>query len=344
MSNLASYIAAVESAMRDAIRSPSAEIDEFYGWMRYHLGWANEQFQAAQVDGGKRLRPVFCLLACEALSGQWAPALRAAAAIEILHNFSLVHDDIEDGDERRRHRPTLWTLVGVPHAINAGDALFALAQRELLRSRTAGVSAERMLRAAEIFEQTCVELVEGQYLDMRAEAVGTTSLSAYRQMIGGKTASLLGAATAIGACVASDDLDIIALFQRFGIELGLAFQIQDDILGLWGDPEITGKAAGADLRHKKKSLPIVLAQSDGGALAERLNRLFAQNEIGEGDVGEVMQWFNQAGIKGRAEEEASHHAELASQTLEKLQAKGMASPTAMRTLAELTSALTTRKF
>ena len=343
MSNLAPYIAAVESAMRDAIRSQSPEIDGFYGWMRYHLGWANEQFQAAQVDGGKRLRPVFCLLACEAVSGQWAAALQAAVAIEILHNFSLVHDDIEDGDERRRHRPTLWTLVGVPHAINAGDALFALAQRELLRSRTAGVSAERTLRAAEIFEHTCVELVEGQYLDMRAEAEGTTSLDAYRQMIGGKTASLLGASTAIGACVASDDPDIIALYQRFGIELGLAFQMQDDVLGLWGDPEITGKPTGADLRRKKKSLPIVLAQSDGGVLAERLNCLFAQREISNGDIGAVMRMFDEAAIKGRAEQYASQHAQLATQTLEQIQEKGAASQSAMQTLAELTASLAARK-
>src|SRR5712692_6463800 len=169
MLDLSPYLTALDAEMRAVIRSDDPLVKDFYGWLHYHLGWADEKFQPAQGTQGKRLRPIFCLLVCESICGEFAPALPAAAAIEIVHNFSLIHDDIEDGDEVRHHRPTLWRLVGVPHAINAGDALFALAQHELLRLSERGVSAERTLRASQIFQRTCVQLVEGQYLDMRGE-------------------------------------------------------------------------------------------------------------------------------------------------------------------------------
>jgi geranylgeranyl diphosphate synthase type I len=336
------YLDAIDAELRVAVSSEQQAVSEFYGWMHYHLGWSDERFQPANGDGGKRLRPVFCLLACECVCGRYEYAIPAAAAIELLHNFSLVHDDIEDGDRLRRHRPTLWTLVGVPHAINAGDALFALAERELLRLSAGGVAPERVLRAAEIFQQTCVRLVEGQFLDMRAERHVDSDLATYKQMIGGKTAALLGAATAIGAAVATDDLRKIQRFQEFGTELGMAFQMTDDILGLWGDPAVTGKPAGADLRHKKKSLPVVLGRSQGGALRAALDSAFVQPEPSDGAVLEIMQLMEAASIRTLAEQEAAKHRHRATRGLARFAADGVASTTALQSLAQLCESLISR--
>ena len=346
--DLGKYLAAVDAELRVAVSTEQVvsgqqdALQEFYGWIQYHLGWADEHFQPSNADGGKRLRPVFCLLACECLSGQFEPALPAAAAIELLHNFSLIHDDIEDGDRQRRHRPTLWALVGIPHAINAGDALFALAQRELLRLSTRGISPGRVLRASEIFQKTCVRLVEGQFLDMRAERDMQSDLATYKQMVGGKTAALLGASTAIGAAVASDDLRQVQRFQDFGIELGLAFQMTDDILGIWGDPAVTGKPAGADLRRKKKSLPVVLALAHGGELRTALDRVFAQPELGDNDVVEIVLLMDAANIRIQAEQEAEKHRHRATRGLARLATEGVANTSALATLGQLAESLTSR--
>ena len=336
------YLAAIDGELRAAVTTDKDNLREFYGWLHYHLGWADEQFQPASGDGGKRLRPVFCLLACECLGGAFEPALPAAAAIELLHNFSLIHDDIEDGDRLRRHRPTLWTLVGTPHAINAGDALFALAQREMLRLGARGAPAARVLRASEIFQRTCVRLVEGQYLDMRAEREAQSDLATYKQMVGGKTAALLGAASAIGAAVASDDLRQVQRCEEFGLELGLAFQMTDDILAIWGDPAVTGKAAGADLRRKKKSLPVVLAQAHGGALRGALERAWARDEPTDDDIAEIKGLMDAAGIRAMAQQEAEKHRHRASRSLARLASERVASTRAVATLGQLVDSLTQR--
>jgi geranylgeranyl diphosphate synthase type I len=338
------YLHALETEMRAAVSSANPLVAEFYGMLHYHLGWADENFQPAQFDGGKRLRPLFCLLVCETLCGDYRRALPAAAAIEILHNFSLVHDDIEDGDELRRGRKTLWTLVGVPHAINAGDALFAIAQRELLRLSERGISAERTLRASEIFQRTLIELVEGQYLDMRGETMSVETqhaaslLAYYKTMVGGKTASLLGASMALGAAVATDDAQIIKRCQEFGCELGLAFQMTDDLLGLWGDPAVTGKPVGADLRKKKKSLPIVLAQQAGGELGAALHHAFAQETLNDGDVEHLMTLMDAAAIRQQAEQEASKHRQRALHSWQRVVGEGVASVSAAAMVAELAEA------
>lgn len=340
--NLGRYLAAIDAELRAVVTTEQDALREFYSWMQYHLGWTDERFQPSQADGGKRLRPLFCLLACECLGAPYEKALPAAAAIELLHNFSLIHDDIEDGDRLRRHRPTLWTLTGIPHAINAGDALFALAQREMLQLGARGAPAERVLRAAEIFQKTCVRLVEGQYLDMCAEREAQSNLATYKQMIGRKTAALLGASTAIGAAVASDDIRQIQRFHDFGLELGLAFQMTDDILGTWGDPEVTGKPAGADLRRRKKSLPIVLAQAHGGALRDVLGRAFAQPELSEQDAREIVELMDAASIRQQAEQEAEKHRHRASRSLARLATEGVASSSALASLGQLVESLTNR--
>ncbi len=248
---------------------------DHYAMMHYHMGWADELLRPHTTAAGKRVRPLLCLLACDAVGGSPAEALPAAAAVEILHNFSLVHDDIQDGDETRRHRPTLWALWGVPQAINVGDAMFALAYSALLRSAETG-SADgiselsggngRPLAAVGRLTEICIKLTEGQHLDLSFEEREDVTVAEYLSMIGGKTAALIAGSTALGALFGGARKAEIESLYRFGYSMGLAFQIQDDILGIWGDSEVTGKPAGNDILRRKKSLPLLygLQQSERG--------------------------------------------------------------------------------
>lgn len=180
---MARYLPLIEGALREALQTPHAHLAAHHGMMHYHLGWVDERFQPKPARGGKRLRPLLCLLACEAAGGDVHDALPAAAAIEILHNFSLVHDDIEDNSPTRRGRPAVWALWGVPQAVNVGDALFALAHRTLGRLWERDMPAERVLAAILAFDEACVALTEGQYLDMSFEERSDVTVDEYLRMI-----------------------------------------------------------------------------------------------------------------------------------------------------------------
>ncbi|HMN26778.1 MAG TPA: polyprenyl synthetase family protein [Caldilineaceae bacterium] len=252
------WLPEIEREMSHWVHPADPALATHYGMMRYHLGWADEQFRAQTCPAGKRLRPLLCLLACAEVGGDPCQALPAAAAIELFHNFSLIHDDIEDGDECRRHRPTLWKLWGVPQALNAGDGVTMLAFAALQRLQHA-VPAESTLAALSLFTQAAIRLTEGQHLDLSFEARSDVTVAEYLHMIEGKTAALIGTSVALGALVGGATQEQVACLQQFGEHLGLAFQMRDDLLGIWGDPAQTGKAAGNDLLRRKKSLPILHA-------------------------------------------------------------------------------------
>jgi geranylgeranyl diphosphate synthase type I len=263
-------ITAIENELQKVVgHARQTSLEEMHAMLAYHMGWEGEG--AGPEARGKRIRPLLVLLAAAACGDDWLPALPAAAAVELLHNFSLIHDDIQDQSPLRRGRETVWKRWGIAQAINAGDAMFALAQISLLRlSET--VSAEVALRGARLFQETTLALTQGQYLDLAYEARGDLTLEAYWPMVGGKTAALLSACTHLGALSAQAPSALCDAYSRFGRLLGLAFQAQDDLLGIWGDAALTGKSAESDLLSGKKSLPVLFGLEQNGSFAERWRR------------------------------------------------------------------------
>ncbi len=241
------YLPLIEAEMQRVIGRAEGAYAGHYGMLRYHMGWVDPQMQPAVVNSGKRIRPVACLLACEAVGGAVEDALPLAAAVELLHNFSLIHDDVEDDSPTRRHRPTVWALWGVPQAINAGDAMFTLARLALHGLGSRPIPPAMAMDACMIFDQACLRLTEGQYLDMSFEGRLDVSVDEYLAMIEGKTAALLSASLELGALVGGADQATRGHLAHFGRSLGLAFQMEDDILGIWGDEAVTGKSAASDI-------------------------------------------------------------------------------------------------
>ncbi len=315
------YIPQVEAEMRRLMAPPGGQIDPFYGMMHYHLGWLDEAFQPAQISSGKLLRPIFTLLACQVAGGEVERALPAAAAVELIHNFSLVHDDIQDNSLTRRGRATVWAIWGAPQAINVGDSLFVLARHALLSLGQRGAPLPTILEAVNRLDQTCLALTQGQQLDMSFEQTLSVDLPAYLKMIEGKTAALLACSGYLGGLIATDAPAQAELFWQLGLALGLAFQIQDDLLGIWGDEAVTGKPAADDLRRRKKSLPVVFALNQAeSAPAARFRQLYAAPELSEADITEAIGLLEACGAKTYIETQARAHVEAARAALAAIEA------------------------
>jgi len=279
-----------------------------YDMMHYHLGAPGPGGRPAAARPGKMLRPTLCLLSCEAVGGQLQQAMPAAAAIELIHNFTLIHDDIEDASQSRHGRDTVWRVWGEPQAINAGDGMFALAHMALHRLLEAGVVAPQVLEVARLLDEACLALCEGQHLDLDFEERLDVSCDDYLAMISGKTAALMGAATAVGALLGKAPEDTVGAFKEFGRRLGLAFQIRDDVLGIWGDAAETGKPAGDDIRDRKKSFPVVYAlgrASENDRLL--LRRVNSADTVALEDVAEVMAVLERSGARAASEEAVACH-------------------------------------
>jgi len=316
------YLNLIEDELRRALAVPHPSLARFYGMMHYHLGWTDESFTPTSSREGKRVRPVFCLLANKAAGGEPLQALPAAAAIEILHNFSLIHDDIQDDDRLRRHRPTVWAVWGQPHAINVGDGMFALAFLSMSRLSCLGVPSSALQMASLAFQEACLTLTEGQYLDMSFEEHFDVDRDDYLWMIHNKTASLLSAATRIGAIIAGADSSTVTAYRGFGAAVGMAFQIRDDILGIWGDQNLTGKPAASDIVQKKKSLPLIYAsetlrESGQEEILSRLAEIYTQPTLDAGDVEEVLEILETAGALQRCEDLAQHYQQQAMDNLQR---------------------------
>ncbi|MGX2994602.1 family 2 encapsulin nanocompartment cargo protein polyprenyl transferase [Streptomyces sp. JNUCC 64] len=239
---------------------------------RYHFGWEDADGVPTEGNGGKAIRPALVLAAVRAFGGRPEDAVRAAAAVELTHNFTLLHDDVMDRDVTRRHRPTVWKAFGIPDAILAGDALCAAAQLLLAEDpHPAAARASARLAAC------VVELCAGQQTDTAMEGLAPdeVTLADCLAMAEAKTGALLGCACAVGALYAGAGEERVAALDSFGRQAGLAFQLIDDVIGVWGDPRRTGKPAGADLLVRKKSLPVVAALGSGTAAGAELAGLYA---------------------------------------------------------------------
>ncbi|MEA3441169.1 MAG: polyprenyl synthetase family protein [Chloroflexota bacterium] len=296
-----SLLPSIEHEIRTVVaRVQTPETEELYYMLAYHLGWVGEGAGAGAV--GKRIRPLLVLLTTGAAGGQWEHALPAAVAVELLHNFSLIHDDIEDHSPLRRGRPTLWKQWGIPQAINSGDTMFTLANIAILELEKSAGSSIALL-AAKAFQETTLALTGGQYLDLAFESRSDLTIDDYWNMIGGKTASLIGTCTRIGALVAGCNETAQNTYQEFGVSLGLAFQIQDDWLGIWGDSNLTGKSAESDLISGKKTLPVLYGLSKKGEFARR----WTAGDIQSLDVPELAQLLDSEGAKAYTQERVNYY-------------------------------------
>jgi len=322
-------LADIESEMSGVLDGRQGHARSLYEMLAYHLG----------LDGdagarGKRIRPLLGALAYQSLTGDYRPALPGAAAVELGHNFSLVHDDIEDADTERRHRPTLWAIWGVPLAINAGDALFALSRLALYRLLDDGFSEQRVLRLMRVYDETCLALCEGQYLDISFERRDEVSVDAYLEMIGKKTAALLGAAVQAGAILATDDDDVVEAYRRFGYDLGMAFQMADDVKGSFWSSAESGKPKAGDIRKRKKTMPVVWALEHAGLDdRDRLAELYRhpgpiadgrgpvplpESPMNDDAVAEVLAILERSGARQEALDQAAAYRDSALRNLELL--------------------------
>jgi geranylgeranyl diphosphate synthase type I len=316
----------IEAELRRAVEQAGGPgLDPLRHMLAYHLGWEGEG--AGPEASGKRLRPLLVLLACAAAGGEWRAALPAAAAVELVHNFSLIHDDIEDNSPLRRGRPTVWTQWGIPQAINAGDAMFTLAFLAILRLEET-ISLPAALEGSRLLQTTCLRLTQGQYLDISFEQRSDLRLEDYWPMVTGKTAALLSAGCELGALAAGCGDAERAAYRQFGLSLGLAFQAQDDLLGIWGDSALTGKSAESDLVSGKKSLPVLYGLARPGAFARR----WAQGPIQPGQAAEVAALLEAEGARRFTEAEADRLTGEALSALESAHPQGEAGA-ALRVLA-----------
>ena len=289
-------LAPVHEVMRRAVAPAGDQRDGLYHWLGYHLGWSTPDGRPADERRAKGVRPLVCMLASRAVGGDDTAAVPAAAAIELTHEFSLIHDDIEDGDRTRRGRAALWTLTGMPHGINSGDALFGIARSQLALSPVApDVLADLYAR----YDDACIRLAEGQYLDLSFETADYVTVDDYVDMVSRKTGALLAAAAGLGARAGGASPDVADGLARYGLALGVAFQIKDDVLGLWGDPERTGKPVGSDIQRRKKSLPVVAALA-APELGPRLLDLYSGPDPTPDDARRAAEAMERAGVRESA--------------------------------------------
>lgn len=335
---LSRYQKEIQDALRQAVQRGSgnrlstqaADLSPFYGQMQYHMGWVDRAFSPIPINPGKLLRPTLLLLAYEA-SGAWGlteqtqdhtiylrRALPAAASIELTHNFSLIHDDIVDNDIERHHQPTLWTVWGKSQGINTGDGMFALARLALWEILREGVEGAIAARLGIVLDRASLIIAEGQYLDLGFESRADVSVAMYMDMIARKTAALMSCASEMGALLGTREAATIASLRDFGFEMGVAFQVRDDVLGVWASSEQLGKTSAGDIYRRKRSLPILHALEHTDTKDQQtLHQLYAQEApLTEDQVATVLDIFARAGTRSYCQTFLSQQCRRARQALE----------------------------
>ncbi len=308
----AEYRADIGAALREAL----CEDDAVYNLLRYYMGWVDPEGNPASGTEGKYLRPTLCLFSCEAIGGRREHAMPAAAALELIHNFSLIHDDIQDKDETRHHRKTLWAIWGISKALVAGNVLRIVADSTLDDLQSKGVPLGRVLAVVNQLTQAYLEMIEGQYLDISFEGQSEIGLKQYLDMIARKTGALIRCSFTMGALIGSPDAEVVGAFRDSGRALGFIFQVRDDILGIWGDEESTGKPVGADIRRKKNSFPVVYAMSEArGADRRRLLGIYSKGEPDDRDVEDALHIMEGLNVQEHAHDLAVEEGEVAVEAL-----------------------------
>ena len=267
------------------------------------------------VNGGKRLRPYMVIKSCQILKGKVSNAMPAASAVEMVHNFTLVHDDIMDNDEIRHGVPTVHKKFGMPIAILAGDVLFSKAFQVITDSK---LSSNATIQLVSRLAKACVDVCEGQLLDVKmAEERKIPSQAEYITMVGKKTAALFDVSCAMGAICATNKAKDISNLSSFGRNLGIAFQITDDLIGVMGDSKITKKPVGNDLREGKKSLPILMAiKLAKGNEKKIILKAFGNSKISRNDLNKAVDIIRYLGIEENVRKQALKYAEKAEKSLE----------------------------
>ena len=334
---LRKYLGGIEEALVDLL-SPN---DPGIGTMlRYHMGWVDETGQPAASSQGKRLRPSLCMFACEAVGGSPERALQAAAALELVHNFSLIHDDIQDGDLHRHHRPTVWAVWGKPKALTAGNAMRIMADMGVQRRIADGPTPDVAVQCGRALSDAYLEMIEGQYMDMDFEGRTDVDTAAYLEMIAKKTGALIRCSMQMGSLAGGADAETVHAMSECGRFLGLAFQIRDDYLGVWGSEEETGKPTGSDLRRKKNSLPLVYAlEMADGVQREHIHSIYSREEVDDRDVASMIYVMEELGVQGYLQRLAEHQAVLARKALQGIRIAN----SAREELQELVEFLLTRE-
>lgn len=279
---------------------------------RYHMGWVRADGTAIDSTGlaGKGMRSSMAVLGAEAVGACSEDAIPGAVAIELIHNFSLIHDDIMDNDRMRRGRRTVWDVFGIGHAIIVGDSLHSLAMQTLL-----GNANQRQVEATRRLVNASVDMIAGQAQDVALDQAFEFTLAQCEQMETDKTGALLAESIAIGAVLGGGSEQQIKALHRFGLELGIAFQMIDDVLGIWGDPKITGKPVGNDLRQRKKSIPMALGFQGDALLAKAMTAAFASQPTLD-QVQDLTRKLTEAGIRDQTEQLAQSHLDEALEALD----------------------------
>ena len=297
----ARYLPDVMRWLRDVLPGSEPGLSQL---LRYHMGWEDAGGTARPPGSGKALRAILCLTACELAGGDWHAALPAAAALELVHNFSLIHDDIQDGDATRRGRETVWSIWGLPAALAGGNAMRVIAERTLTRLEDTGVSPASVAIASAELTRGYLDMIEGQYLDLSFEHRQYVPVADYLGMISRKTGALFESAMFLGSLVATDDIDIARAFGATGRGMGIAFQVRDDYLGVWGDPDTMLKPA-ADIKRKKKSLPIVhMLERAGGDDRAWLGEAYADDQISGPNVERILDLLERLNVRHYVERTA----------------------------------------
>jgi geranylgeranyl diphosphate synthase type I len=307
----------VERALGEVLSLDNPDLQTM---LRYHLGWVDEHGLSLASNQGKGLRSSLCMFACEAVGGRPSQALSVAVAVELIHNFSLIHDDIQDGDLERRHRPTLWAVWGRPMALQAGNVMRVLADMGTQHLAQNRVAPAVVVACGQVLTDACLEMIEGQYLDLDFEGRTDIETSAYLEMISRKTGALIRCSMQLGALTGKSDARTVQALATFGQYLGAVFQIRDDYLGMWGYEEETGKAAGNDLRKKKNSLPLVYALQQAGTMErEQLQSIYAKERVEDRDVASTLALLADLGTLEYVQSLAQDQAARAFQAIEGIQ-------------------------